>query len=99
MSLNQLPPEGSMAKSKLCVTDTRLRPDQRLLEEGETDAAQAEKLRLEVVSCFRVSADLAMIGPTAQGASQTGRRAEGLEASVFLVCAHKGRRERRGVAL
>ena len=31
----------------VCPTDSRNRPDQRLMEEGEWDEANAEKLRLE----------------------------------------------------
>lgn len=34
-------------KEKLPPTDSRLRPDQRHLENGEFDKANAEKLRLE----------------------------------------------------
>ena len=34
-------------KEKLPPTDSRLRPDQRHLENGEYDMANAEKLRLE----------------------------------------------------
>lgn len=34
-------------KEKLPPTDSRLRPDQRHLENGEFDAANSEKLRLE----------------------------------------------------
>ncbi|KJE97550.1 oxysterol-binding protein 1 [Capsaspora owczarzaki ATCC 30864] len=33
--------------SRVCPTDSRLRPDQRLLENGDMDGAQAEKTRLE----------------------------------------------------
>lgn len=31
----------------LCPTDSRKRPDQRLLEDGKVDEASAEKFRLE----------------------------------------------------
>jgi len=34
-------------KEKLPPTDSRLRPDQRCLENGEYERANAEKLRLE----------------------------------------------------
>lgn len=34
-------------KSQLCPTDSRLRPDIRLLEAGDIDGAAAEKTRLE----------------------------------------------------
>lgn len=44
MSLNEL--ERDM-KGQLCPTDSRLRPDVRLLEQGDIDAAAAEKTRLE----------------------------------------------------
>ncbi|OWR40947.1 putative oxysterol-binding protein 1A [Danaus plexippus plexippus] len=44
MSLNEL--ERDM-KSQLCPTDSRLRPDIRLLEAGDIDGAAAEKTRLE----------------------------------------------------
>ncbi|XP_072939299.1 oxysterol-binding protein-related protein 1-like [Epargyreus clarus] len=44
MSLNEL--ERDM-KSQLCPTDSRLRPDVRLLEQGDIDAAATEKTRLE----------------------------------------------------
>ncbi|GBP38692.1 Oxysterol-binding protein-related protein 1 [Eumeta japonica] len=44
MSLNEM--ERSM-ESKLCPTDSRLRPDVRLLERGDVDGAAAEKTRLE----------------------------------------------------
>ena len=30
-----------------CPTDSRFRPDQRLLENGDVDAASSEKFRLE----------------------------------------------------
>ncbi|KAJ1687688.1 hypothetical protein LUZ63_019078 [Rhynchospora breviuscula] len=42
--LNELTPE---LQEKLPPTDSRLRPDQRFLENGEYDRANAEKLRLE----------------------------------------------------
>jgi len=35
------------AQEKLPPTDSRLRPDQRFLENGEYEKANAEKLRLE----------------------------------------------------
>lgn len=44
MSLNEL--ERDM-KGQLCPTDSRLRPDIRLLEQGDIDGAAAEKTRLE----------------------------------------------------
>ncbi|CAB3386943.1 Hypothetical predicted protein [Cloeon dipterum] len=44
MSLNEMEPA---MKEKLCLTDCRLRPDIRLLEEGDIDGAAAEKTRLE----------------------------------------------------
>lgn len=44
MSLNEV--ERDM-KGQLCPTDSRLRPDVRLLEQGDIDAAAAEKSRLE----------------------------------------------------
>lgn len=44
MMLNNLPAE---LKPKLPPTDSRLRPDQRALEEGNIDLAGQEKLRLE----------------------------------------------------
>jgi hypothetical protein len=44
ISLNELTPG---LKEKLPPTDSRLRPDQRHLENGEYDDANAEKLRLE----------------------------------------------------
>ncbi|KAH9713088.1 PH domain-containing protein [Citrus sinensis] len=44
ITLNELSPE---LKEKLPPTDSRLRPDQRCLENGEYDMANAEKLRLE----------------------------------------------------
>ncbi|KAK6506124.1 hypothetical protein TWF506_011047 [Arthrobotrys conoides] len=44
ISLNYLP-EG--LKPHLCPTDTRLRPDQRAMEDGEYDFAAEEKNRLE----------------------------------------------------
>lgn len=44
MSLNEV--ERDM-KGQLCPTDSRLRPDVRLLEQGDIDAAAAEKTRLE----------------------------------------------------
>ncbi|XP_050344870.1 oxysterol-binding protein-related protein 1 isoform X2 [Nymphalis io] len=44
MSLNEL--ERDM-KGQLCPTDSRLRPDIRLLEQGDIDAAATEKTRLE----------------------------------------------------
>ncbi|XP_053611883.1 oxysterol-binding protein-related protein 1 isoform X2 [Plodia interpunctella] len=44
MSLNEL--ERDM-KGQLCPTDSRLRPDVRLLEQGDIDGAAAEKTRLE----------------------------------------------------
>lgn len=43
-TLNEL---GPLEKGKLPPTDTRLRPDQRLLEEGRLDEAESEKVRLE----------------------------------------------------
>ena len=44
LQLNNLP-EG--LKEKLPPTDSRLRPDQRAVEEGDFDRAGAEKNRLE----------------------------------------------------
>ncbi|XP_045780012.1 oxysterol-binding protein-related protein 1 isoform X8 [Maniola jurtina] len=44
MSLNEM--ERDM-KGQLCPTDSRLRPDIRLLEQGDIDGAAAEKTRLE----------------------------------------------------
>nr|DAD39523.1 TPA_asm: hypothetical protein HUJ06_013846 [Nelumbo nucifera] len=44
ITLNELTPG---LKEKLPPTDSRLRPDQRCLENGEYDLANAEKLRLE----------------------------------------------------
>ncbi|KAH7301513.1 hypothetical protein KP509_23G030500 [Ceratopteris richardii] len=44
ITLNELTPE---LKEKLPPTDSRLRPDQRHLENGEYDLANSEKLRLE----------------------------------------------------
>lgn len=44
MSLNELKPD---MKRRLCPTDSRLRPDIRKLEEGDTDGAAVEKTRLE----------------------------------------------------
>ncbi|CAA2966879.1 Hypothetical predicted protein [Olea europaea subsp. europaea] len=44
MGLNELIPK---LKEKLPPTDSRLRPDQRCLENGEYEMANAEKLRLE----------------------------------------------------
>ncbi|KAK6219448.1 hypothetical protein LQW54_002180 [Pestalotiopsis sp. IQ-011] len=37
----------SLEKGRLPVTDTRLRPDQRLAEQGKLDEAEEEKVRLE----------------------------------------------------
>lgn len=44
ISLNELTPS---LREKLPPTDSRLRPDQRFLENGEYEMANAEKLRLE----------------------------------------------------
>lgn len=44
MSLNELERE---MKGQLCPTDSRLRPDIRLLEQGDIDGAATEKTRLE----------------------------------------------------
>lgn len=44
LQLNYLPPG---LKEKLPPTDSRLRPDQRALEEGDLVKAAAEKSRLE----------------------------------------------------
>ena len=44
LQLNYLPPG---LKEKLPPTDTRLRPDQRALEEGDLTTAANEKARLE----------------------------------------------------
>ncbi|XP_062146449.1 oxysterol-binding protein-related protein 2A isoform X1 [Alnus glutinosa] len=46
ITLNELTP-GLQIKEKLPPTDSRLRPDQRHLENGEYDKANAEKQRLE----------------------------------------------------
>ncbi|XP_017642072.1 oxysterol-binding protein-related protein 2A isoform X6 [Gossypium arboreum] len=46
ITLNELTP-GLQIKEKLPPTDSRLRPDQRHLENGEYDRANAEKQRLE----------------------------------------------------
>lgn len=45
MALNELPPMEVTAK--LCPTDSRLRPDIRLMEEGFIERAAEEKTRLE----------------------------------------------------
>ncbi|XP_059473357.1 oxysterol-binding protein-related protein 2 isoform X3 [Neocloeon triangulifer] len=44
MSLNEMEPA---MRERLCPTDCRLRPDIRLLEEGDIDGAATEKTRLE----------------------------------------------------
>lgn len=44
VTLNALP---DRLKPHLCPTDTRLRPDQRAMEDGEYNFAAAEKMRLE----------------------------------------------------
>lgn len=44
MNLNDIDAE---LKSKLCPTDSRLRPDIRLMEQGHIDRSAAEKTRLE----------------------------------------------------
>lgn len=44
MALNEMDAE---LRSKMCPTDSRLRPDIRKLEEGDVDGAAAEKNRLE----------------------------------------------------
>lgn len=44
MGLNEIPPD---VKLTLCPTDSRLRPDIRMLEVGDIDGAAAEKTRLE----------------------------------------------------
>jgi len=44
LQLNYLP---EVLRDKLPPTDSRLRPDQRLLEEGKTEEATLQKLRLE----------------------------------------------------
>lgn len=44
MTLNDCPEE---LKKQLCPTDSRLRPDQRAMENGEFDVANTEKQRLE----------------------------------------------------
>jgi len=44
MGLNEM--EAGM-EQRLCATDSRLRPDIRLLEEGDVDGAATQKTRLE----------------------------------------------------
>ena len=44
MTLNELTPQ---LKSTICPTDSRLRPDQRAMEEGEFDSAGKLKVKLE----------------------------------------------------
>jgi hypothetical protein len=45
MALNELPaPEDGI---KICPTDSRFRPDIRLMEEGQIERAAQEKTRLE----------------------------------------------------
>lgn len=44
MGLNEIPPD---VEGTLCPTDSRLRPDIRMLEAGDIDGAAAEKTRLE----------------------------------------------------
>lgn len=44
MGLNEIPPD---VKNSICPTDSRLRPDIRMLEAGDIDGAAAEKTRLE----------------------------------------------------
>lgn len=46
MSLNEMEPNHGNG-SKLCPTDSRLRPDVRCLERGDVDGAAREKTRLE----------------------------------------------------
>ncbi|KAK4374918.1 hypothetical protein RND71_005595 [Anisodus tanguticus] len=48
ITLNELSPE---LKQKLPPTDSRLRPDQWFLENGEYEMADSEKLRLEQIWC------------------------------------------------
>lgn len=43
MMLNEMPVD----KSSICPTDSRLRPDIRLMEEGHIEKAAKEKIRLE----------------------------------------------------
>lgn len=47
MSLNEMEPNHASDGSKLCPTDSRLRPDVRCLERGDVDGAAREKTRLE----------------------------------------------------
>lgn len=47
MLVGQVEQHNVFAQDKLPPTDSRLRPDQRHLENGEYDDANAEKLRLE----------------------------------------------------
>lgn len=45
MALNELPPPETGIK--VCPTDSRFRPDIRLMEEGQIERAAQEKTRLE----------------------------------------------------
>lgn len=48
MALNEMPVNLSDGeKTNLCPTDSRLRPDIRLMEEGQIERAAEEKTRLE----------------------------------------------------
>ena len=44
MELNEMEPE---MERRLCQTDSRLRPDIRLMEQGDVDGAAKQKTRLE----------------------------------------------------
>ncbi|KAG8919174.1 hypothetical protein FRC01_001441 [Tulasnella sp. 417] len=50
MSLNEITPD---MEGRLCPTDSRLRPDQRAMEEGRMDFADDEKARLEAAQRVR----------------------------------------------
>nr|VZI15349.1 unnamed protein product [Spirometra erinaceieuropaei] len=47
ITLNEPIPRGEVELGRVPITDCRLRPDQRLLEEGRTEEAEIEKSRLE----------------------------------------------------
>ncbi|VEL09618.1 unnamed protein product [Protopolystoma xenopodis] len=54
IELNEPPPIDSVSRGCIPITDSRLRPDQRLLEEGQVDEAEMVKMQIEQAQRDRI---------------------------------------------
>lgn len=76
-------------EDSVCVTDSRLRPDQRLMEEGRWDEANMEKQRLEEKQrAVRRRREAEVSDAMDQGENQSGTNTHTHQvvSSVSVIC-------------